>query len=295
MGLKKRKRGPRSVIAKERQRKKLHDKYPGHFKDVFWTCGSCHGLNFVKYSCCHVCKIRKEESGVEGQELKIVTSGRNLEESGIPDTQPDLNFNITLKEPSVEYFETKDTTTNITPLMELHGKLSLKKNPLKRDTQNQGSDSKRNGIKLFKEEGEVEVYNCRLGNLEPSAKKEKLLGSSTDLLDMGIEDSNIEVIAHRIDPILAFKVHVTDEVKVHLLDYYAKDSKDIRKKNGVLKELKIKTESDFKEYCKFFSKKFQSNIFDAYTTMNRSAEGIEKENINRYNIGYDIDQFFSRI
>ena len=114
-----------------------------------------------------------------------------------------------------------------------------------------------------------------------------------NLLDMGTDDSVIKVMAHKIDPILAFKVHVTDQVKVHLFNYYAKDSNDLRMKNGKMKEIKIKTESEFKEYCRYYSKKFQSAIFEAYTTMNGSMEGIEKENIKQYNIGYDIDRYFS--
>ena len=239
-------------------------------------------------------KEEKEASKKEDKEAVKKGDVKVKEESGILGLQPDLSMYITNKEPSMEYFETKDTTATITPLMELHRKLPVKKYQIKQEYQEQGSDT-RKCMHLFKEEGDVEVFNYRLGNLEPPAKKEKLSRPSIDLLDMGSEDSKIEVIARRIDPILAFKVHVTDQVKVHLLDYYARDSKDVRKKRGELKELKIKTESEFKEYCKFYSKKFQSNIFDAYTTMNGSADGIEKENIERYNIGYDIHQYFSRI
>ena len=239
-------------------------------------------------------KEKKEASKKKDKEAVKKGDVKVKEESGILGLQPDLSMYITNKEPSMEYFETKDTTATITPLMELHRKLPVKKYQIKQEYQEQGSDT-RKCKHLFKEEGDVEVFNYRLGNLEPPAKKEKLSRPSIDLLDMGSEDSKIEVIARRIDPILAFKVHVTDQVKVHLLDYYARDSKDVRKKRGELKELKIKTESEFKEYCKFYSKKFQSNIFDAYTTMNGSADGIEKENIERYNIGYDIHQYFSRI
>ena len=98
----------------------------------------------------------------------------------------------------------------------------------------------------------------------------------------------------QIDPTQAFKFRVTDLVKIHLLNYYAKDSKDLNKKNGELKEIKIKTENEFMEYCKYYSKKFQSDILEAYTAINGSIEGIEKENIKQYGIEFDIDKYFSQ-
>ena len=143
--------------------KNMFKKNPDQVKDVFWICGSCRALNFVEHhSCCHRCQIRREDSEVDVQGMKIVTSDRNLEESGILDPQPDLNMNGTIKESSVEYCEIKDTTT---PLMELHGKLALKKYQLKLENQQQESDTTRKGIQLFKEEGDVEVYNCSSVNL----------------------------------------------------------------------------------------------------------------------------------
>lgn len=156
----------------------------------------------------------------------------------------------------------------------------------------------------LKEEGGMEVvglkHSTALNNkciwniLELPVKKENHSNQQMNPHEMDIEDSvKLEVMANKIDPILNFKVHVTDQVKGHLFNYYAKDSKDARKKNGEMKEIKIKTESEFKEYCRYYSKKFQSDIAEAYTTMNGSMEGIEKENIKQYNIGYAIDRYFS--
>ena len=47
------------------------------------------------------------------------------------------------------------------------------------------------------------------------------------------------------------------------------------------------------EYCKNYSRKFQSDILEAYTAINGSIEGIEKENVKQYGIGFEIDKYFS--
>ena len=97
------------------------------------------------------------------------------------------------------------------------------------------------------------------------------------------------------NPIMVFKIRVTDRVKTHLLDYYAKDAKDRQHKDGRMKEIKIRNDKEFINYCKTFSKKFQADILVAHVAINGSEEGIEMVDVRQYGIGHDIDKFFSEI
>jgi len=189
-----------------------------------------------------------------------------------------------------------------TSVAENQKKLSLKEYQEKFRKQGKDSIPTEEDIKPFMKDDEIEVVGIkqgtnvtdRFGTLEPLVKKEK--PSSSDLLDRNSGDVVIEatVKAPQIDPISAFKCNVTHLVKEHLLNYYAKDANDLRKKNGDLKEIKIKTENEFIQHCKFYSKKFQSDILDAYIAINGSTDGIEKESVKQYGIGFDIDKYFSQ-
>jgi len=228
------------------------------------------------------------------------TNPKVLDNSGLPSH---LRIGATIEEPKVD-----DAIAPIVPqfpVTESQKKLSFKEYQEKLRKQKQGSDhlTEKEDRKPFKDDVEIEVVGMkqanvdtsRFGTLEPPVKKEKPSGESRDLLDMGSEEVFVEatVKAPQIAPIQVFKHHVTDLVKFHLLNYYAKDSNDLRKKNGELKEIKIKTENEFMEYCKNYSRKFQSDILEAYTAINGSIEGIEKENVKQYGIGFEIDKYFS--
>jgi len=228
----------------------------------------------------------------------------NPQESDITYLQPPSRTDISIEDAKVN--EDKSCIGPQAPVTEVQKKLSLKEYQEKLRKQRQGSDppKEEEDIKPFQDDDGIEVVGMkqanvdtsRFGTLEPPVKKEKPSGDSRDLLDTGSEEVVVEatVKAPQIDPIQAFKFRVTDLVKIHLLNYYAKDSKDLKKKNGELKEIKIKTENEFMEYCKYYSKKFQSDILEAYTAINGSIEGIEKENIKQYGIEFDIDKYFSQ-
>ena len=253
-------------------------------------------------------EVNITEETVEHTEIRSLTRrnslGLNPKESDIPDLQPSSRTEISIEDTKVN--EDKSCIGPQPPVTEVQKKLSLKEYQEKLRKQRQGSDppDEEEDIKPFQDDDGIEVVGMkqanvdtsRFGTLEPPVKKEKPSGDSRDLLDTGSEEVVVEatVKAPQIDPIQAFKFRVTDLVKIHLLNYYAKDSKDLNKKNGELKEIKIKTENEFMEYCKYYSKKFQSDILEAYTAINGSIEGIEKENIKQYGIEFDIDKYFSQ-
>ena len=159
----------------------------------------------------------------------------------------------------------------------------------------------------FEEDDEVEVVGMkegnaktsRVGTTEPPFKKEKLsTAEPEDLLDRRSSGDVVvegSVKAPPPDPMLAFRYKVTDRVRHHLLNYYAMDAKDRKRKDGTLKEIKIRDKQDFENHCRNFSKKFRVEIYDAYTTINGGDEGIELADVREYGIGHDIDKFFTDI
>jgi len=163
-------------------------------------------------------------------------------------------------------------------------------------------------VKPFEDDDEIEVIGIKEGNAkssrsgdppEPPFKKEKpSTVQPQDLLDRrGSGDVVVEgaVKAPPPNPIMVFKHRVTDRVKVHLLDYYAKDAKDRQHKDGRMKEIKIRNDQEFMSHCRTFSKKFQAEILEAHVAINGSAEGIEMVDVREYGIGHHIDKFFSEI
>jgi len=251
--------------------------------------------------------LKTDDITIEPNEMGNPT---RIDTSALNPTEPDAsNPSRSRTETTIDKSKLNDITTSIvppTPATESQKKLSLKEYQEKLRKQRQGSDhpKEEEDIKPFKDDDGIEVIGMkqanvdttRFGTLEPPVKKEKPSGDSRDLLDTGNEEVRIEatVKAPQIAPIQIFKHHVTDLVKLHLLNYYAKDSNDLKKKNGELKDIKIKTENEFMEYCKSYSRKFQSDILEAYTAINGSIDGIEKENVKQYGIGFEIDKYFSQ-
>jgi len=188
-------------------------------------------------------------------------------------------------------------------------KLSLKEYQEKQKKQRQISEpphTEEEDVKPFKNDDEVEVIGIkqgypkasRAGTVEPAFKKEKPSdGEPRDLLDRRSSgDVVVEntVKAPPTDPIYRFKEKVTRLVKDHLFNYFAgTDGKERKKKNGELKEIKINSEKEFIDYCRHYSKKFHREIMDAYMAINGSTDGIENEDVKQYNIGFEIDKYFS--
>jgi len=185
-------------------------------------------------------------------------------------------------------------------------KLSLKEYQEKLRNENAAVNPE--DVKPFEEDDEVEVIGVKEGNAkssrsgdppEPPFKKEK--PSSVQPQDLLTRRSSGDVVVEGAvkapppNPIMVFKHRVTDGVKIHLLNYYAKDAKDRQHKDGRMKEIKIRNDQEFMNYCRTFSKKFQKDIFEAHVAINGSEEGIEMVDVRQYGIGHDIDKFFSEV
>jgi len=186
-------------------------------------------------------------------------------------------------------------------------KLSLKEYQEKLRNEN-AAVTPHEDVKPFEEDDEVEVIGVKEGNAkssrsgdppEPPFKKEK--PSSVQPQDLLTRRSSGDVVVEGAvkapppNPIMVFKHRVTDGVKIHLLNYYAKDAKDRQHKDGRMKEIKIRNDQEFMNYCRTFSKKFQKDIFEAHVAINGSEEGIEMVDVRQYGIGHDIDKFFSEV
>lgn len=201
----------------------------------------------------------------------------------------------------------KDVTIP-TQTAEQQKKLSLKEYQEKQKKQRQSTEPPHTeeDVKPFKNDDEIEVIGIKQGNpkasrvgtVEPPFKKEKPNhGEPRDLLDRRSSgDIVVEgtVKAPPTDPIFRFKEKVTRLVNDHLFNYFAgKDGKERKKKNGELKEIKINSEEEFIDYCRYYSKRFHKEIMEAYVAINGSTDGIENEDVKQYNIGFEVDKYFS--
>merc|ERR1719499_2157736 len=186
-------------------------------------------------------------------------------------------------------------------------KLSLSEYQFKLKEKEQSYD---NEEKPFPHDEEIEVLGIKMGNnksakgegtnLEAPFKIEKTSEPRQDLLECrGSDDIVVEGTVKSVttppDPQRLFAERVTEGVKRKLWHYYARDAQDRKLEDGSSKTIKIKDDREFSHYCRTFSKKFQKEIYEAYTAFNGSDSGIEKTNINQYGIGHDIEKFFSEL
>jgi len=191
-------------------------------------------------------------------------------------------------------------------------KLSLKEyqEKLKKDKNPQEEIS---DLKPFIDDDEVEVVGFKEGNIkskadkssrspvtEPIVKKEKPSGHQPrDLLerrssgDILVECTVKAQPQSKSDPKTILKYKVTDKVKKCLLNFYAKDANDLLDKHKNPKVIKIKSQKEFENHCRTFSKRFCEEILDAYISFNGGTEGIELINVDQYGVDHDIEKFFS--
>ena len=118
----------------------------------------------------------------------------------------------------------------------------------------------------------------------------------TDLLRTAQQEVDIQVENQvAANPEYKFRERVVRKVKNVLHDFYARNPEDKVDKQGNPKEIKIKTAEEFTLHARNFSKRFEEEISESYISFHGNKEGLEKENIDQYNIAHEIRKYFSSL
>ena len=118
----------------------------------------------------------------------------------------------------------------------------------------------------------------------------------TDLLRTAQQEVDIQVENQvAANPEYKFRERVVRKVKNVLHDFYARNPEDKVDKQGNPKEIKIKTAEEFTLHARNFSKRFEEEISESYISFHGNKEGLEKENIEQYNIAHEIRKYFSSL